>query len=146
MLDHKVKRLPAPGWSDPNSGALVMTHPPRPAEADWSDQLVITYNSDERGMLAQGALLEIFDQVKSDPDTWTPARIALEYNTDSALVEEVLRWCAKPVYVPVDGEAYGVYDVRHLDKMNTRPDWAYPRKNSKEDGDSTATTMQELTE
>jgi hypothetical protein len=128
-------RLLLPSSSEANGGALVSLddagasgqlvdmvklramipegelYPARPAEAGPGDQLILQ-GVPETLQLNRGEILEMFVRHKEDPEVWTAARLAHHYHTDVRWVENLLRYCMGPTVVRVDGDLYGVYDVR----------------------------------
>lgn len=92
---------------------------PRPPDASAFDQLILQPEDDEFA-LDRGEVFELFARHRADPDYWTPARLAERYFTKPEWVEVLLAYASPPVFANVDGEAYGVYDIRTHDDMHAR--------------------------
>jgi hypothetical protein len=104
---------------DDRYGALptaVQAWGPRPPETSPYDQLMLS-SPDEEFMLDRGEVFELFARHKANPQYWTPEKLAELFGTQTEWVKVILEFSAPPVYVQVDGEAYGVYDIRPMEDL-----------------------------
>ena len=85
--------------------------PIRPSESGPRDQLILAGVPTEL-QLERGQILELFARHREDPEAWTAEKLAEWYHTDPRWVANLLRYCMGPTIVRVDGDLYGVYDVR----------------------------------
>lgn len=86
---------------------------PRPAETSPFDQLVLAPEDDD-ATLNRAELFEIFARHRADPGFWTAERLAEQYDTKPEWVEVLLQYSSPPMYVQVDGLAYGVVEIRDM--------------------------------
>jgi hypothetical protein len=92
----------------------------RPSEGSAYDQLIL-YHEDEELMLDRNEIFELFARNKANPSFWTPERLADYFNTKVEWVNAILEFTSPPIYADVDGETYGVYEIRGLDEMHKLP-------------------------
>ena len=59
-------------------------------------------------------MFELFARHKADPDYWTAERLAVKFETKVEWVAALLQYVSPPMYAQVDGEAYGVYEIRSM--------------------------------
>ena len=112
--------------------ALLVAKPPsgitawgrRPSEGSAYDQLIL-YQEDEELMLDRNEIFELFARHKANPIFWTSQRLADYFNTKVEWVNAILEFTAPPIYADVDGETYGVYEIRSLEEMNKLPESAF---------------------
>jgi hypothetical protein len=101
---------------DPTRGGTVALAPwgPRPCESGPFDQLVLS-PADNALALERGELFELFARHRADPARWTAARLAAHYACKREWVEVLLEFVAPPVYARVDGDVYGVREIRSVE-------------------------------
>jgi hypothetical protein len=111
-LDGMLLALEAPG-------ALVESWGPRPAEGSVYDQLVLSKEGPGKSLLLdRGELFELFARARADPAYWTPEALASFYGTRADWVAALLDSVSPPIFAAVDGDAYGVYDIRLPEDMD----------------------------
>jgi len=103
---------------DPTRGGTVALAPwgPRPSESGPFDQLVLRPAEDALA-LERNELFELFARHRADPRTWTAARLAAHYACREDWVEVLLEFVAPPVYARVDGDVYGVREIRSIEEF-----------------------------
>ena len=101
---------------DPTRGGTAALAPwgPRPCESGPFDQLVLS-PADDAFALERGELFELFARHRADPAHWTAARLAAHYACKKEWVEVLLEFVAPPVYARVDGDVYGVREIRSVE-------------------------------
>jgi hypothetical protein len=93
----------------------VAAWPPPPPQSSAFDQLVL--GGEEGGQLSRGQLFELYARSRADPEYWTPARLAQQYNTREEWVAVLLEVAAPPMYAQVEGEQYGVHAIRPVSEL-----------------------------
>lgn len=113
-------RLSLPASTEPAVGVpgelALSAFPPRPSEGGAGDQLVLR-PADRAKPLSWTDGFELFQLYKQDPDTWTPAKLAKQFEVPEVWVTALLQHTWPPTYVEADGDVYGVYEVRSFQSM-----------------------------
>lgn len=94
-----------------DKGKALIVWPPRPPASSPYDQLLL-YSPDDEFMLERGELFDLFARYRANPTYWTIERLAEVYNTKPEWIKVILQFISPPMYVDVEGEVYGVVDIR----------------------------------
>lgn len=71
-------------------------------------------------MLNRTELFELYARHRANPQYWDAARLAEAYGTKTEWVAVLLQFVAPPLYARVDGDVYGVFDIRPVDEFEAR--------------------------
>ncbi len=117
VINEAALSLPASAVSSSEHGlALRSSFPPRPSEGQPGDQLVLRPESAEHALTWSEAF-ELYSLYKQDPQTWTVPKLAREFEVPEEWVQVLLQHVWPPTYVEVEGEVYGVYEVRAFNNL-----------------------------
>jgi hypothetical protein len=111
---------------------------PRPPDASAYDQLIL-HPEEEEFALERGEVFELYARHKADPDYWTAERLADKYDTKPEWVEVLLNYASPPLFVQVDGDAYGVVAIKsYADMHQADAERVRAEKEAKEAADDAA--------
>ncbi len=111
--------LSLPRSSEPSSEhglTLRSDFPPRPSEGQPGDQLILRPDSAAHALTWSEAF-ELYSLYKQDPQTWTVPRLASEFEVPEQWVQVLMQHVWPPTYVEVEGDVYGVYEVRAFNNL-----------------------------
>lgn len=90
-------------------------HSPAPCSPLTSPPLLSPPRLDN--LLDPADVLELYRKHTSDPVQFSAAALARFYDVEEELVQYLLQYARTPVVVSVDGDLYGVYDVRDVEEL-----------------------------
>jgi len=117
VINEAALSLPSTSHASEERGlALRSEFPPRPSEGQPGDQLMLRPESAQYALTWSEAF-ELYSLYKQDPQTWTIPKLASEFEVPEQWVQVLLQHVWPPTYVEVEGDVYGVYEVRAFNNL-----------------------------